>query len=252
MTDISDVKEQLKKTSSYFEKHFTLIEKLFDSPIPKEEIARNLLLFADRRILSRFLFMNELYLKSLDIHGSIFEFGVRYGVNTSVLTSLRGIHEPYNHNRKIIAFDTFEGFTDIDAKNDDKSIKDGDFGVPKNYIDFLNSVLQIHESLAPLSNIKKYEFIKGDINHTLPKYLEDNPQTLISFVYLDFDLYSPTLNTLKLIENFLSPGAIIAFDEINDENWPGETVALREWLNGRSMKIFHSKYKSAAGYIEFH
>ena len=59
-------------------------------------------------------------------------------------------------------------------------------------------------------------------------------------------------NTLKLIENFLSPGAIIAFDEINDENWPGETVALREWLNGRSMKIFHSKYKSAAGYIEFH
>lgn len=251
MSNLSDAEEQIKKNSNYYNNHYRLIEKLFDSQIPKEEIARNLLLFADRRILSRFLFMNELYLKSLDIHGSIFEFGVRYGVNTSILTSLRGIYEPYNHNRKIISFDTFEGFADLDLSKDKKSIKKGDFSVPKEYIKFLESVIDIHETLAPLSNIKKYQLIKGDINKTLQKYLNSNPQTLISFAYLDFDLYSPTLKTLKLIEKYLSPGAIIAFDEINDENWPGETIALREWLNGRSIKILHSKFKSAAGYIEF-
>ena len=38
------------------------------------------------------------------------EFGVRWGQNLITLNNLRGIYEPFNHSRKIIGFDTFEGF----------------------------------------------------------------------------------------------------------------------------------------------
>ena len=69
-----------------------LKELLFNSPIPKEEILLNIGLYLDRRMLSRFLFVQEMYTTQLKLHGSIFEFGVRYGQNLALLTSLRGIY----------------------------------------------------------------------------------------------------------------------------------------------------------------
>ena len=45
------------------------------------------------------------------------EFGVRWGRNMSLYTSLRHIYEPYNSSREIIGFDTFEGFPSVDPKD---------------------------------------------------------------------------------------------------------------------------------------
>ena len=91
--------------------------------------------------------------------------------------------------------------------------------------------------------------IKGDVSKTLNAYLEERKETLISLAYFDFDLYQPTIDCLNAIEPFLTPGAIIAFDEINVREWPGETEALREWLDGRDIQIQHSNYRAAAGFL---
>ena len=69
---------------------------MLQAPIPEDELFNNIGLFIDRRTLSRFLFINELYQKILQIHGNVFEFGVRYGQNISLFTSLRGIYERPN------------------------------------------------------------------------------------------------------------------------------------------------------------
>ncbi len=45
------------------------------------------------------------------------EFGVKWGQNLALFQSFRGMYEPYNHNRKIIGFDTFEGFPSVDKKD---------------------------------------------------------------------------------------------------------------------------------------
>jgi hypothetical protein len=50
-------------------------------------------------------------------------------------------------------------------------------------------------------------------------------------LYLDFDLYEPTLLALKEFLPRMPRGAIIAFDELHDPKWPGETVALLEEFN---------------------
>jgi hypothetical protein len=49
----------------------------------------------------------------------------------------------------------------------------------------------------------------------------------------------------------LTKGSVIAFDEINYPNFPGETMASREVLGTNNFKIHHSKYRAAAGYILF-
>ncbi len=224
---------------------------LFNSPIPPEELFNNIGLFIDRRFLSRFLFINEIYQNVLPIHGSIFEFGVRYGQNISLFTSYRGIYEPFNHNRKIIGFDTWEGFVDVDSKKDTKKWKSGDFGVPGGYEEFLEGVIELHEQMAPIPSIKKFKLIKGNASNTVKYYLQEHPETIISLAYFDFDIYKPTRDCLEAILPHLSKGAVIAFDEINVEEWPGETQALKEVLGTNNFKINHSPFRANAGYIIF-
>jgi hypothetical protein len=238
-----------KQNAKDFDNKQTLLDNLLNNPIPKEELHSNLGLFIDRRLLSRYLFINELYTKILGLHGKIFEFGVRYGQNLSLFTSLRGIYEPFNHNRRIVGFDTFEGFVGVDASKDPSSSKSGDYSVTQAYDKFLSNVLSIHESLAPVEQIKKFELVKGDASITLPKYLSKHQETIISLAYFDMDIYKPTRDCLKAIVPYLSKGSIIAFDELNDETWQGESIALREVLGTNKFKIHHSMFRSAAGYL---
>jgi hypothetical protein len=225
-----------------------LKELLFNSPIPKEEILLNIGLYLDRRMLSRFLFVQEMYAAQLKLHGSIFEFGVRYGQNLALLTSLRGIYEPYNHNRKIVGFDTFSGFPEVDAIDTEKW-KAGDFNVPDGYQAYLEHILSVHEKLAPVESIKKFELVQGDATQTVHAYLEAHPETIISMAYFDFDIYKPTADCLKAIKPYLNRGAVIGFDEINDREWPGETAALREILGTSSFEIRHSTFRANSGYL---
>jgi hypothetical protein len=50
---------------------------------------------------------------------------------------------------------------------------------------------------------------------------------------------------------FLTKGSVLAFDEINMPECPGETVALREVLGSNDLVINHSPFRANAGYIVF-
>ena len=74
-----DSEQQKRLNPEDFANRSQLKELLFSSPIPKEEILLNIGLYIDRRLFSRFLYVQELYTAQMKLHGSIFEFGVRYG-----------------------------------------------------------------------------------------------------------------------------------------------------------------------------
>ncbi len=176
-------------------------------PIPNDEILNNLGLFLKRQSLARIFFLNELYKKIVDVHGVIMEFGVRWGQNLALFESFRGMYEPFNHNRKIIGFDTFTGFPSTHVKDGKtKIVSKGDYTVTKNYDYYLNEILQYHEMESPISHIKKYELVKGNAMLTLPKYLKNNPETIVAFAYFDFDLYEPTKKCLEMIIPYMTKG----------------------------------------------
>lgn len=227
-----------------------LIKSFKECPIPDNEKFSNLGLFLSRQNLSQLLFVNEIYQQLLDVHGVIMEFGVRWGRNMALYESMRGIYEPFNHNRKIIGFDTFEGFPSVDEK-DGKSdiIEVGAYNVTDNYEQYLAGILDYHEQESPISHIKKYELVKGDAVSSIQQYLERNPQTIVAFAYFDFDIYEPTVACLNAIKDRLTKGSIIGFDELNHKDYPGETLALKEVLGLGRYQIRHSKFSPTQSYI---
>ena len=220
-------------------------EKLYDlfkdSPVPDDQKLSNLGLFLESKQLSRLLFMDFLYRQTIDTQGVVMEFGTHWGQNTAIFTALRGIYEPFNRHRKIIGFDTFKGFPNVTPK-DGKSdlMRKGKLKTTEGYPDHLRELLQAHQDLNPLSHINKNEICVGDGKIELEKYLERAPHTIVALAYFDFDLYEPTKNCIELIRDRLIKGSVIGFDELNDPDSPGETLALMETfgLNNVRLKRF--------------
>lgn len=226
--------------------------KLFKQcPIPDNEILLNLGLFIKRQDLSNILFKNEIYKKIIDVHGIIMEFGVRWGQNLALFESFRGIYEPFNYNRKIVGFDTFEGFPSVHVKDGGSDIiVKGAYTVTAGYMEYLDKILSYHEQESPVSHLKKYELIKGDASVTIKKFLDENPETIIALAYFDLDIYEPTKECLQTIKKHLTRGSILGFDQLNVHNFPGETLALKEVLGLDKYRITKSQYSPVQTYIK--
>ena len=88
-----------------------------------------------------------------------------------------------------------------------------------------------------MNDYPKVELIKGDATKTIPKFIKDNPHTVVSLLYLDFDIYKPTKVAIENFIDRMPKGAIIAFDELNDKNWKGETQAVLETVGIKNLRI---------------
>ena len=243
---LSSSTEKEKSTRERFMKLFANN----DGNIPDAERLNNLGLYISRQNLSRILYMHELYLKIINVHGIIMEFGVRWGQNLALFENFRGIYEPYNYNRKIIGFDTFEGFASLDPKDGDGEImRAGAYGVTPGYEQILSEILDYHESESPIPHVKKYELVKGDAVVTAREYFENNPHTIVAFAYFDFDIYKPTYECLKLISQHVTKGSVIAFDELNCKEFPGETLAVKEIFGLSKYAIKRASYNSLTSYL---
>jgi len=225
-------------------------EHFKNSPIPTDQILSNMGLFLNSKSLSRLLFMDHLYKQIVDVMGVVMEFGTRWGPNLGQFAALRGIYEPFNRHRKIIGFDTFAGFPKIDSKDGNSDMMEvGHLTVPDGYKEFLEKTLEFQEKDNPLSHIRKFELCAGDATKTLPKYLSDNTETIIALAYFDFDVYEPTRKCLELIKPRLVKGSVIGFDELNDPDSPGETLALMEVFGLNNIKLRRYRFASRTSYF---
>lgn len=226
----------------------SLSRHLRGTAIPDDELLDNIGLYVTRQTLSRFMFMQHIYEKIVPVHGIIVEFGVRWGQNLALFSALRGIHEPFNHNRKIVGFDTFDGFPSVSAE-DGSRCHVGDYNVSEGWKDHLESILDFHNKNAPIAHRKKYELVVGDALVTVPEYLKQHPETIVALAYFDFDIYAPTRAALEAIRPHLTKGSVLAFDELNLPEFPGETLALREVLGLDRHAIRRVPYSPTTSYI---
>jgi len=226
------------------------IELFKNNPIPDEQIFSNLGLYLKSKDLSRLLFLNHIYKQIIDVQGIVIDFGTRWGQNMAVFSALRGIYEPFNRHKKIMGFDTFSGFPKI-SKEDGNSdlMKSGNVSVTKNYNEYLDKIMEYHEETSPLSHIKKYEIAVGDATREIKKYLRKNPETIVALAYFDFDIYEPTKKCMMAIKPHLVKGSLLAFDELNDHDSPGETIALAEVFGLNNIKLKRYPYTSRTSYF---
>jgi len=206
-------------------------------------------LYASRQDIASFLVKYELFKKIKNIHGSIIECGVANGSGLMSFAHFSSIFEPVNYTRKIIGFDTFEGFPSLSSK--DKEGKDPRAkvgGMRFDSYDELIACRELYDNNRFVSHINKIELVKGDINETAPKYIKNNEHLVVALLYLDFDLYEPTIVALKHFLPRMPKGSIIAFDEINHPDWPGETLAILEKIGINNLKIKRFSFDSVRSY----
>ena len=225
-----------------------LAELLRNTSIPDDELCANLGLFMQRRFLSRILLMHDLYRKILDVPGVVIEFGVRWGQNISLFNSFRGMYEPYNYTRKVIGFDTFSGFPG--KSDEDKNVKQGDYSVTEGWQKDLEEILESHDLQSPLPHIKKWELVVGDATETFESYLSSHPELIVSLAYFDFDIYAPTKECLKLLLPHLTKGSIVAFDELNCPEFPGETIAFQEIIGSSNVRLHRDPNNPLVSWFE--
>lgn len=221
--------------SKHFERHQTdVFTKL-----------NNFELYVKRQSLTRFLARYEIFKLASDVKGSIVECGVHHGGGLMAWAKLSAGLEPIALDRRVFGFDTFEGFTEINDKDkggsQNASLEKGGFSAGKTSYDYILDCIKEYDENRFINQFPKVDLIKGDANLTIPVFVNENPHLIISILFLDFDLYEPTRTALKYLLPRVPRGGIVAFDEINNPAWPGETIALIEeysGLNGISLKRF--------------
>jgi O-methyltransferase len=181
--------------------------------------------------------------KTIKVNGDICEFGVAQGKTSKLIA-----YFIKDSNKKFFLIDSFLGLpepSDKDLLKDDifdlGDIKkyEGQMSCPEakvlkelRSIDFNNDKLIVNKGFFNAESITKMK---------LPN--------IVSFAYLDFDFYQPTLDGLNYLNKVLSVGGIIIVDDY-DFFSTGVKTSVEEWykINSKSYtkKIIKTKNASFA------
>jgi hypothetical protein len=182
---------------------------------------------------------SDVYQKIKDIPGQLLEFGTWWGQNLIMLENLRAIHEPFNKQRIIVGFDTFEGYTSLSKFDKGSEVwEKNSYNTGTGYVNYLCELMEVHEGSNALGHIRgNHKIVIGDVEKTAPKYFNDHPEAIIAFAYFDMALYKPTKVALEAIKPHLVSGSIILLDELTWSESPGEAIAFKEVFSRKEVKI---------------
>ena len=229
---------------------YSLAEQAFDrSSISLLDKLESFPRFSTKRSIARFLAKQEIFQRILHINGVIIECGVLNGAGLFTWAQLSNIYEPINYNRKIIGFDTFAGFPGVSRADNTGALVSKAGDLKGSTLEEIQLSVKKHNNERHLSHIENIRLIKGDFNITADQYVENNQQTIISLLYLDFDLYEPTKKALEIFLPRMPRGAVVAFDEINCDSFPGETRALNEVIGINKHEIKRFPFEPWISYI---
>ena len=193
--------------------------------------------YVRRQHLKRFLALYEIFKLALPVKGSVVECGVYKGFGLMSWAKLSTILEPENLTRRIYGFDSFEGFPSV-TEQDSNTV-----AVPRQGELRAESANELEELIGEydkdrfLGHIDKVHLIRGDASHTIPTFVEEHPHLMVSLLFMDFDLYEPTRLALEHFVPRMPRGAVLAFDELDNPIWPGETLAILGQMSLRNLRL---------------
>jgi hypothetical protein len=198
--------------------------------------------FAPRQSISHFLARNEIYKEILPLHGSVFDFGAYRGSSFFTWLQLSAIYEPYNHMRKVVGFDSFDGFSELGEhdhgpEGTDLALKRlGGMAIPGGGAE-LHEGVRLYDLNRPLGHVSKGQVEEGLLPQAFADYLEAHPETVVAMASFGLGLYEPTRDLLELLKPRLQRGSLLVFEDLNQATWPGETRALFEVFGAGTVSL---------------
>lgn len=222
-----------------------LFSRLKAYPATPEEAERSLGLFLRGSLLARILAVRDIYERIIPLPGIIMDVGTWRGQTAVLCENLRSIYEPLHFNRRIVCFDTFEGYVGFSEKDKATSIhRDGTYGVGgDDYADYLNDLLILHEKNNAMGhNSGKHKVIKGDCRETIPSFFNENANEFVALAFFDVNAYEPSLAAFESVWARMAPGGIAAFWQLTRDKIPAEAMVYNQHILG---KVAHTVQRCA-------
>lgn len=227
------------------------IAEVFERSTDSTEVKlENFPRYVRRQHLKRFLALYEVFKMVLPVKGSIVECGVFRGFGFMSWCKLSTILEPENLTRRIYGFDSFSGFPTIAARDSNVVAMPKPGELSANSRDELEALIAEYDQDRFLGHIDKAHLVAGDACETIPRFVNEHPHLVVSLLFLDFDLYEPTKAALEHFVPRMPKGSILAFDELDNPIWPGETQALLDTLGINNVKIERLPWDPYIGFIQ--
>jgi hypothetical protein len=226
----------------------TIARTFAESAVPLDVKLANFPKYVRRQNMTRLLALYELFKLAVPVKGSIVECGVNQGFGLMSWANFSAVIEPANLTRRIYGFDTFEGFPNVSA-NDTGTVGAPESGqLRADVYDELQTLIGAYDDNRYLGHLPKVELVKGDATETIPTFIAAHPHLVVSLLYLDFDLYEPTKAAIEAFFPRMPKGAVIAFDELDNPRWPGETMALLETIGISNLELRRFDWDPYIGY----
>jgi hypothetical protein len=189
---------------------------------------------SDIKVLGKLLHRFEYFNKIKDLPGDIIEIGVFKGSGIATFSKFLEIYCP-NSNKKVVGFDIFQKNSDEILRKDVELDKDNMNTVYSRVIKDDLRLESVEERLTNMNIHKKYSLVEGDVEETLPVFLEKNPGLRISLLYIDCDIERPTYYSLMYLWDRILPGGIILFDEYEYHSF-SESNGVDKFLKENNIK----------------
>jgi hypothetical protein len=202
-----------------------------------EEKLENFPKYVRRQKLKRFLALYEVFKLALPVKGSVVDCGVYKGFSLMSWAKLSAMLEPENLTRRIYGFDTFRGFPTSSSQDGNSTSTPQPGELASDSHDELLELIAEFDRDRFLGHIQKVYLVRGDMSATIPEFVADNPHLVVSLLFLDADLFEATGAALRHFVPRMPRGAVIAFDELDNPQWPGETLALLDEIGIGKLRL---------------
>jgi hypothetical protein len=212
--------------------------QIFDRCTDSTQIKlENFVKYVRRQNLKRFLALYEVFKLVLPVKGSVVECGVFRGFGLMAWAKLSAMLEPENLTRRIYGFDTFQGFPSVAAEDQSTFTGSQPGDLCADSYHELQQLIQEYDRDRFLGHIPKVELMRGDMVKTIPEFMTSHPHLVVSLLFLDADMFEPTKVALEHFLPRMPKGAVIAFDELDNPIWPGETLGAIEAVGLNKLRL---------------
>jgi hypothetical protein len=194
-------------------------------------------LYAGTQTIATYMTVHDLVTATSLVPGHVIEFGSHHGAKLMFIAKLLQL---YNSNsiKKVFGFDSFEGLRTFSSLDGERSRE-----MEGKYI---GNEAVLRKSIELFGYNEWVHLVKGDARTTIPAFSEAFPHVMVSLAYIDFDLYEPCQSALKFLGPRMATGGIIAFDEAMTDFFPGEGIAMLEFLEEQAQASFEMKVSPIA------
>lgn len=206
---------------------------------------------SDIKVLGKLLHRHDFFNKTRHLPGDIVEVGVFKGSGMAVFSKIIEIYCP-NSIKKVVGFDIFDPELSSEVLNKDADIDKNNMNMVYSRIDNNERTLEsVRNRLSNVSPCTNFLLIEGDVEITLPKFVENNPGQRISLLYIDVDIERPSYIALKYLWDKVVPGGIIVFDEYEYHKF-SESCGVDKFIKERNIEynIVTTNWLSPTCYIQ--